>query len=461
MVARAALIYCFLFMWLGVGGSIVNAEPLSGARVLADFEAGFPEGVRPVNAKASLDLTRPASGERSLRLEPLNAERPTAVRLLLPEGTDFSRFESLVAEIAVTGDEPAVRGRWLAADAEGSVIHQRRLAVPADGEWHTVTEPLSAWRWAGDRTGAWSEVRSVTLVIDTPLAALYLDDLRLARSDAAAEDVDPIVRLAFPEDVKIRGQDGLIVATDADVTASDLQVMSDNLRRARTLIRRLFGDSVRPIGEPQKAYLLIFVDDGTRRLFFHRLGRHWDVTVAPAQSAGYTVQSIATAIWDPKQGARRPVFLHESVHAAAAYDVRLLTGHPPHTWLQEGLASYVQICVYPKSLQQDFYAGEFAKPLGDGGQFVPLAELFARRAETRDYAQLASVIAYLAEERIELLRPLARGLADGGSVEQVLHAEGTSIDKFQSDWLTWGQEKFTAEDASRDRHFDLPAEFRP
>jgi hypothetical protein len=145
-----------------------------------------------------------------------------------------------------------------------------------------------------------------------------------------------------------------------------------------------------------------------------------------------------------------------------AYDLRLITGNAPHTWLQEGLANYLQVCVYPKSIERGFYQGAFSRPLGhdEGGAFERLSALLPRRAEPRDYAQLASLVAYLIEQKPQLLPALARGLAEGKTVEQVLHQSGSSLERLEADWMQWGKERFAAGGAPSDRPFELPAEFR-
>ena len=74
-----------------------------------------------------------------------------------------------------------------------------------------------------------------------------------------------------------------------------------------------------------------------------------------------TIQNIASSVADPKQGAGRPVFVHESVHAVLANDVRLLAQRRPTLLAAGGLASYVQACVHPKSLDVNQLAAASAR----------------------------------------------------------------------------------------------------
>jgi len=207
---------------------------------------------------------------------------------------------------------------------------------------------------------------------------------------------------------------------------------------------------------------LIFADDAAHREFFARLGQQWRAEIAPPSAQGYTVQDIATATYRPELGVRRPVYLHESVHAIVSRDLRLLVSHDPHTPIQEGIASYVQLCVYPQSLDPQTYVQNFRKPIDPSGQgfFKPLEMLFSLPATPRQYAQLASLVAYLLENDQPLLRELARGLADGQTAEEILLNHGTSWQQLQDAWLAWGRQKFPAAQHDHPPPFDLPAEFR-
>ena len=59
---------------------------------------------------------------------------------------------------------------------------------------------------------------------------------------------------------------------------------------------------------------------------------------------------------DAERGVRRPVYVHESTHAVVARDLRLLTGNAKHSPLQEGIATYVQLCLHPDSVDRGAFA---------------------------------------------------------------------------------------------------------
>jgi hypothetical protein len=80
--------------------------------------------------------------------------------------------------------------------------------------------------------------------------------------------------------------------------------------------------------------------------------------------------------------------------------------------------------------------------------------------ETARYAQLASLVGYLLAERPGWLGAIAAGLADDRSLDDVLAAQGTTLDALEADWLAWGRARFsTREVLEGGRHFPLPEEW--
>ncbi len=188
------------------------------------------------------------------------------------------------------------------------------------------------------------------------------------------------------------------------------------------------------------------------------------VEIGAAESAGYTVQDIATSTFDAKLGPDRPVYFHEAVHAVVARDLRVRTAHDPHRPMQEALANYLQLCRHPNSLPRGAYVKQFARPIDPSGKgfFKPLETLFTKPVTPHEYAQLASVAAYLVEEDPELLRELARGLADSEAATDVLARTGTTWRQLDDASVAWGRKRFDA-GAGGDADapaFTPPAEFR-
>jgi hypothetical protein len=254
------------------------------------------------------------------------------------------------------------------------------------------------------------------------------------------------------------------VASDAQpaIGKPELSRLLHDMRNARAFVRRVFGEAVRPTDELGPVALLIFAGAEDEKAFYERLGEQWQAEIRPPTQGGYSVQDVATSTYRAELGPRRPVYLHESAHAIVARDLRLLSGHPPHTPLQEGIASYVQACVHPQSLSRRELAAQFAKPIDPAGKglFKPLAILFDSPITAQHYAQLASVVAYLVENDVELLRSLARDLADGQNATRVLEARGMNWQKLQEEWLTWGRRRFADTSDDSAAAFQMPEEFR-
>lgn len=438
------------------------AEPVTppAGQVIADFEEGRDLQLNVSGATATFvrDAKDPAAqGERYLRLAAgANARGRGGVSFALPAGVELKPGGALAAQFRAPAGGGETRLRWVALDARRRPLFQRRLTLDAGaGKWRPVELPLDRFRWADDRVGDWPEVESLALVLETPGAEVGLDDLRFAPGRAGDGDLDArtawLLQLAFEgRPVRQARADGLLVATDAPdrFTDADLARLIDHQRRARAAVRRLFGDAVRPVSPDTPALLLIFANADGQKSFLDRLGREWAAQIAPPAGGGYTVQDIATSTHDAKVGPERPVYLHESVHALLTRDVRLALNDAADHWLHEGVASFIQASVYPKSLDRRLLRAAFARDIDPQGKgpFKPLSVLTARRVSQRDYAQLASVVAFLVAEKPQWLRAIARGLAEGEPLESILKGQGTTLEGLQDVWFAWGRREYaTAE----------------
>jgi hypothetical protein len=142
--------------------------------------------------------------------------------------------------------------------------------------------------------------------------------------------------------------------------------------------------------------------------------------------------------------------------------VGLRTGVDRHTWLQEGLASYLQVCVYPRSLDWRVFRRHFSRPIADDGSgfFKPLKTLLTDRVGMAHYAQLTSLVAFFLEERPDWLRKIAAGLAAGEPIETVLSECGTDFDELQAAWFAWGKRRFVDPQADGATVFAMPQEWQ-
>ena len=413
-----------------------------------------------------------------LRLAETTADGNTFVRVTAPDG---GPLRGQLLYTLPDGARPGASGgfsfraravggsagtRLVAVDGRNRVILQRRLDIKPSDTLESVTVPWTRWRWGDDTGGAPAEIRRVGIRFESQAGELQLDDLALTGPAVADGGKEWLRQVAFGgRDVRTAEADGLLVATDAvggpeQLTDADLTRILGRMRAARKLVRRLFGDAVRPVEGPVPPALLIFRRQEDFPAFFESAGNEWNVRITPPSGGGYTVQNVAATTFDPKQGTDRPVFLHESVHAVFANDVRLFSGHDRHSWLHEGLASYVQLCVYPKSIDRRLLAANFRRPVpaDGGGFFKPLGQVLGKRLPTRHYAQAGTLVAYLVEQKPRWLPVIAEVLSAGGSAETAFAKCGTTLPELQDAWMKWGADKVGA-DGDAGAMLAVPEEF--
>lgn len=444
---------------------------LLAAQLAAAPVSLLPQRLRDSGAAVSGGVARLDAGRLVLEREP-GHDGATVFRLPLPVGLDLARFGALEATLTVEStDAEAVRLRWLFLDDAGRPVRQHGLSRPPGGPSavpggpSAVTLPLSRFRWANDRVGRFDEARTLALRIESPaVRRLAIDTLRLLPTDgpdtALYLRAPELIRLAFTEPPVTAEAPGVLVALEVapNVSPDAAREVLDDTLRVRSVLRRLLGPALRPLDDDELTAVLLFRTDASRAAFFRRLGEHYGVSVVPPRTAGYTVQTFATAIWDPQQGPRRPVILHEAVHAVLAHEARLLPGLPAHAYLHEGIASYLQLCVYPHAIDPRFYPAEFRIALERGlgaGRFLPLRELIGQPADTPRYPQLAALIAALLDRRPDALRALIRHAADGDDVLAAISPHPPSphpparpdptlppLDALEADFLDWGRTHF-------------------
>jgi hypothetical protein len=468
--------------------------PVLADYMIANADTATPAmNVGPVRVRIGKPDGDPAT-DGCYRISPLKAGGSGSLVFVLPKDVDPSKFTGIAASIRavppgdVANAARAARVRLVALDQNNRMVLQRSLDLDPAAPENEVSLPWTKWRWGEPTFGGPSEVRKVGLRVEAVAAdqEVELDDLRFTEP---AEGEDPptggkewLRRLAFEDrDVRVAEADGLLVATDATegLTDADLLKILGRMRQARALVRRVFGDAVRPVEGTYPPALLIFRENEDHVSFFRRLGEEWNAQIAPPTHDGVTVHDIATSTFDPKQGANRPSYAHEAVHAVIGRDVRLAVGRNNTSWLHEGFASYVQLCIHPASISRNPFPAEFAKPVAPDGStfFKPLSQLLAGRVSTRNYAQLATVVAFLVEEKPQWLPLIARELAAGHDADKALAACGSSVADLEKEWLAWGRVKFPMPDkqggaraagaraagaraAAARPLFDVPAELR-
>ncbi len=442
---------------------------------IASFEGALPSDMKAHNARVEYVRGVAAEGTGSLRITtPKAQEGRRHVRILLPRGVDLSGHDRLVSQLrARAPGAREVRLRWCAVDADNWIIFQRRFQITPGQEWIRLEQPLHLWRWGNLRVGDWSGVRSIVLQIESPVTSVEMDELGAIVGRRGAKSALPAG--AWYQKIAFTGRNSrslqrrdFFVATDAtyEMTEQDLAAVIGRMEKIDAWVKRTFDKAVRPVLDGQPMAVLIFRRPREYQTFFRTLGEAWRVQIEPPDSAGYTVQDICASTYDHKHGVDRSHYFHELAHCVITRRLRLLTGVVSHSWLHEGMANYLELCVYPDSLDAGVYAKSFARPIArDGsGLFVPLADVLTRRVGLDDYAQLASVVAYLEAEKPSLLVQLVAGLREGKTTEAILKAAGTNFTALEAEWFAWGRKAY-ASGATRPvgwgRHFPVPKEWLP
>ncbi|MBI5723301.1 MAG: hypothetical protein HZA50_05035 [Planctomycetes bacterium] len=424
--------------------SVGRAETLA----ISGFDDALPEGLSAKLAETMLcaDSGVPAVGTGCLKIKPTpKAGKTVSATFPLPTGASPDAYAALSCFIRVSAKAGQVSLRWLAEDADGKTLFQRKFSAEKKDRWTRLFWPLTAWRWGSDRAGDWTQVKSITLVVESEAQDIQLDELAFTGSPASGAQADWLLKVAFGKKKHLTaGEQPLLVASSSSHKQPDMDKIAANFKLVETWMGRVLGDAVRPVGGDCPAALLIFADAKDWQGFFTRLAADWETSAVSPTGTGFTIQTYATSTYSDKFGWDRPVYLHEMCHALAARQLRLLNGVAGHWWLQEGLANYLQLCLYPSSLNRDEFAANFTKPVDQTGKgfFKPLKMLVTKDAGTQEYAQLASLIGYMLENKPQLLIDLVKATADGKKIAEAFDKNNVSLDDVEKAWFDWGAKTF-------------------
>jgi len=473
--------------WWAVIGAVVSLGALAGTALAVtaakpegemwrvDFESDIPHGTRAQRGAIQRMADGSAAvGKGCLRYRlPSRLDSRSCLVLPLPAGLSVPRDGKLSVWVKTRGSEQPAHLRWFALDASDRPLFQRRFRLDKGAGWKRLEWDVFQWRWGNRHVGDWSEVKAIAILAESDVRELWLDEIRLVTADdpqvpaSIGAPEQWLAGIAFEDrETRVLVSEDFVIFTDAvkEIGEPEMEQLYGQVLRVRRWARRQFGDAVRPVADATPAKFLIFRDKQDYVAFFRALGEQWECSISPPQGEGYTVQDISACPYDPGYGIDCPVFLHEAVHGVVTRDLRVPTGTAEHSWLQEGLANYLQLCVYPESMDREVYVRNFRRPIGSKSFFRPLREICRRRVQPRHYAQVASVVAFLAAERPDWLREIARGPARNRGLDAVLAELGTDLPHLEQLWFAWGRKTF-APDADppegEGTHFALPREWQP
>lgn len=382
---------------------------------LVDFQGTEPGDGWSMNNAHLIEGEDPARG----RVLTIGVKGKGRIRRGSPVA-DWGPYGAVSIFVKVEGNE-AVEMRFLAFSGRAALV--RRFTLKPGG-WRELVLPLKDFRDdTGERVCGFSRIEAFALQWDKGEGAVTIDDPKLVPG-RARPTADDRLALAFPKGGRSHESEHFVVMSD--VKALDLAKVAARLEAGL----KVLGDRYGVTGNfEDKAPLYVFRDRKARDDFIERIGEHFAVSIGPPKADGFTVLGLATAFHDAKQGANRPVFVHEAMHAAIH---RLLGIASNGNWVQEGLASAVQMQVDPKSR-----AGvETKKP--------PWEQLLASETlPSSAYVDAASIFDFLAEQHAAKLPAVWEALREG---KGALHTEGaaliagalgTDAASLEAEWRAW------------------------
>lgn len=334
----------------------------------------------------------------------------------LPIGVDLLEMEALVLDLVA--DAPCTV-EVILAETDREAWFWRRIELDAGHQ--RVEVPLRWFRWhQPGRAPSWERV-------DT-LALRFRDEARLELSEISWEGGDPWLDAEDLAALRptLQPQVGEGVVRLADRT--DLRLV-DHLQGVSAHMEEML-----PFLGPERAPLFVLLpDEGTYRDYAVRLAGAFHAELSPPEYDGFTLMGVALASRDGG-GEIRPSWTHEYAHAWLAARTHLPTG--TGDWLQEGLASRVQLDLHP----QEDYAEIVRRGLAEPDRRTPLGELLdGSRIPTSRYWQAAEVLGFLMEEHGDALPGLIEAMEASGSADlrPHLHLLGMDMESLEEAWVRW------------------------
>lgn len=330
-------------------------QPVTRTQTLLDFEAGpLNQAVQAAGTVRVSRTLNPEGGPKGSSIEvKAEANAIVAGRLgLLPPNID----DVVLFSFWVYRSEKEVQSRPQSAldlvflEEDGRTRFRRRVDLNHSG-WKQIRV---APKWMAPDSGRiplWSKIKRFGFSF-RGTTEILIDDVSVEIGEKGRGQLVPqdLWAPAFPNTVaaKIFRVESARRVLVTDVAAADLKRLDQEFAQVDALLEKRVGDWV---ANPRPPVFILFGQESEYKAFPPVLANLFNRVASPPTSDGFTLLGVATGTWSPEKGGiQRPSLIHEYAHAALEQNALLQNRGE---WLQEGLASQIQLELRP---QKDFAA---------------------------------------------------------------------------------------------------------
>jgi hypothetical protein len=347
---------------------------------------------------------------------------------------DWSSIESLAFRARTKGRSGPLEVEAWVLEADKKTKFWRRFRIEGT-EWTEFDLPLRFFRAGSGRLPDFRAIDRIAFY-SRDEGEFALDDIEL-RDDPAGPgadvQLDELCAIAFAGRAS-RSVVRRTVEVASDHPEIDLEALATHLER---VVERVAEAVALVPQEARKPRLLVFASEGDYRSFPKRFAAHLASNGPEPKSDGFTIAGIATSSWSGGHPALRPVFTHEIVHSTISRWGYLENSRE---WVQEGIASWLQLEFHP---QADF-GSVVAKGLAEASRRLPIARLTDGSAIPTDrYWQAATLIEYLAQRPGRLPAMLDAFRTAGSTALEPLceSLTGADLAGLEAEWMSWCAER--------------------
>jgi hypothetical protein len=265
--------------------------------------------------------------------------------------------------------------------------------------------PLSGFRWGGQRPPRWDHIEALQIWLREP-ARLRLGELELQRgAGSASPDLHDLAGLLEGAPRAVRSARVQLLTDDPQL---DLVALEELAERVREVLASRWPSLTS--GPPP--LLVVSSSRGAWLGLLQGFAASLNAQLEEPSTGGLTLQDVATSF---SQGsAPRPVFAHELTHALVARSGVL--PEAPGSCLHEGLASWVQLRLYPQP-ELDEQVRTWGEQASTRAELLALLEGGPTSAQDRSYALCATMVDLLGERGLPLNGLLSGRYAEPSMVE--------------------------------------------